>query len=76
MSLDALIGKPSPIPPVATFVPDEEPALEDDESLVQPMSLRELQRMMEMIRVKAQRLRDVDHQHGRVVTDRDMLTGV
>ena len=75
MALDALIGKPSPIPPVATVVPDEEPALEDDESLVQPMSLRELQRMMEMIRVKAQRLRDADG-GGRVVTDRDMLTGV
>ncbi len=75
MSLDALLGKPSPITPVATVVPDEEPALEDDESLVEPMSLREFQRMMEKIRVKAQFLRD-GGSGGRVITDDDMLTGV
>ena len=76
MSLDAIIGKPSPITPVATVVPDEEPALEDDESLVEPMSFREFQRMMEMIRVKRQMLRDGGGAGGRVVTDKDMLTGV
>jgi len=75
VTLDAMFGKPSPITPVATVVPDEEPALEDDESLVEPMSFREFQRMMEMIRVKRQRLRDVGG-GGRIVTDKDMLTGV
>ena len=76
MSLDALLGKPSPITPVATVVPDEEPALEDDESLVEPLSFREFQRMMEKIRVKAQFLRDGGGAGGRMVTDKDMLTGV
>ena len=75
MSLDALLGKPSPITPVATVVPDEEPALEDDESLVEPMSFRAFQRMMEMIRVRGQLARDGGG-GGRMVTDKDMLTGV
>ena len=75
MALDALIGKPSPIPPVATVVPDEEPAPDDDESLVEPMSFREFQRMMEKIRVRAQLVRDGGG-GGRMITDKDMLTGV
>ena len=75
MALDALIGKPSPITPVATVVPDEEPAPEDDESLVEPMSFRVFQRMMEKIRVRAQLVRDGGG-GGRMITDNDMLTGV
>ena len=75
MSLDAIIGKPSPITPMATIVPDEEPAPDDDESLVEPMSFREFQRMMEKIRVRAQLVRDGGG-GGRMVTDNDMLTGV
>ncbi len=75
MALDALLGKPSPITPVATIVPDEEPAPDDDESLVEPMSFREFQRMMEKIRVRAQLVRDGGG-GGRMITDNDMLTGV
>ena len=75
LDLNAIIGKPSPIMPVATVVPDEEPAPEVGESEIAPMSFREFQRMMEMIRVKAQLLRD-GGRGGRVVTDKDMLTGV
>ena len=62
---------------MATIVADEEPAPDDDESLVEPMSFREFQRMMEKIRVRAARLRDTSGPvGGRMVTDKDMLTGV
>ena len=81
MSLDAinsLVGKPSPMHPVETVVPDEEVVPDADDVIHETMSIRELQRMLAMISEKRKRLKVVGGEVGsdRVVTARSLLTGV
>ena len=73
MSLDALLGKPVPIPPVATRVPETEVAPDLDE-IQQTMSAGELHRAVELIKKRRKKL---DIVGGQVTTARNsLLTGV
>ncbi len=78
MSLDALLGKPVPIPPVATHVPDREDVPDLDE-IMKTMSVEELHRAMKLIKSKRLKL-DIVGGHvgsGHDVTARNtLLTGV
>lgn len=78
MSLDVLLGKPVPIPPVVTHVPETEDAPDLDE-IMKTMSIGELHRAMEMIKAKRKKLDIVGGPigSGREVTARNtLLTGV
>ena len=78
MSLDALLGKPVPIPPVATHVPEKEDA-PDLSEIMETMSIEELHKAMKLIKSKRLRL-DIIGGHvgsGHDVTARNtLLTGV
>ena len=77
MSLDALFGKPVPMIPDTTRVPELESAPEPDELINETMSTEELERAMMIIRMKRRRLDIVGAEVGsdRVVTARSLLTG-
>lgn len=72
MSLDVLLGKPVPIPPVATHVPERED-VPDLSEIMETMSAGELHRAVELIKSKRRKL---DIVGGRVVTEKNtLLTG-
>ncbi len=73
MSLDALLGKPVPIPPVATHVPEREDAPDLDD-IHETMSAGELHRAIELIKTRRRKL---DIIGGHVATAQNtLLTGV
>ena len=77
MSLDALLGKPVPMIPDTTRVPETESAPEPDELINETMSTEELERVLMMIHRKRRRLDVIGAEvgSGRVVTAGSLLTG-
>ncbi len=77
MSLDQLFGKPVPMIPDTTRVPEVEAAPEPDELINETMSTEELERVLMMIHRKRRRLDIVGAEVGsdRVVTQGSLLTG-
>lgn len=79
MSLDAFLGKPSPIPPTVTQVPEREDAPEPDDLVDTTMSIQEFQRAMRMINKRKLKMDILGGEvgSGRMVTARNtLLTGV
>ncbi len=76
MSLDALFGKPVPIPPVSVQVPETEDAPELDE-IRDTMTAAEFQRAIKLIKMKRHRLDIIGANagSGRTVTQESLLTG-